>query len=118
MRLTEIDFQAGLPIEGYGPGYFRIADQPHPAPLLLGPGGPVSWRGLEDAASLIEIGKEVDVIFIGTGPETRHIPQALCQALEARHIAFEPMNSPAACRTYNILLSEGRRIAVALLDAV
>ena len=42
-------------------------------------------------------------------------PAAFRSALEDAGIGVEVMNSPAACRTYNVLLSEGRRIAVALL---
>lgn len=55
------------------------------------------------------------MLFLGTGAETRHPPAALRQRLEAAGVGVEAMNSPAACRTYNVLLSEGRRVAVALL---
>lgn len=55
------------------------------------------------------------MLFIGTGAEVAHIPAALRQPLEAAGLGVESMNSPAACRTYNVLLSEGRRIALAAL---
>ena len=49
------------------------------------------------------------------GAEIAHPPTAFRVALEAAGIGVEAMNTPAACRTYNVILSEGRRIAVALL---
>ena len=49
------------------------------------------------------------------GAEIAHVPTEFRAALEEAGIGVEVMNSPAACRTYNVLLSEGRRIAVALL---
>ncbi|WP_291737893.1 Mth938-like domain-containing protein, partial [Leisingera sp. F5] len=58
---------------------------------------------------------EIDVLFIGTGAEIAHIPAELHKALEEAGLGVEAMNSPAACRTYNVLLSEGRRIAMAAL---
>ena len=85
------------------------------APELTGPSGTTGWSGLEDAAPLVALAAEVDVIFVGTGTEIAHLPQPLRAALEAAGVGVEAMNTPAACRTYNVLLSEGRRVALALL---
>jgi uncharacterized protein len=54
-------------------------------------------------------------VFVGTGKDISHIPSTLRQTLEAAGVGVESMNSPSACRTYNITLSEGRRVAAALL---
>ena len=54
-------------------------------------------------------------ILVGTGANIAHIPAEFRTALETAGIGVEIMNSPTACRTYNILLSEGRRIGLALL---
>ncbi len=115
MQLHEIDFGAARPIEGYGPGFFRLDGVAHPAPVLIAPGLLRAWGGYEDAATLLGLAGQVDVLFIGTGAEIGHIPAGLRAELEAAGIGVEIMASPAACRTYNVLLSEGRRIAVALL---
>lgn len=115
MRLTEIDYGSAQPIEGYGPGFFRIGGTAHRAPLLIVPGQVAGWQGLGDTAALLPLAGQVDVLFVGTGAEIAHLPQAFRQTLEEAGIAVEPMASPAACRTYNVLLSEGRRVAVALL---
>ena len=115
MRLTEIDFGAAKPVEGYGPGFFRIGGQAHAAPLLIAPGLVADWGGYDDSATLLALAGQVDVIFIGTGAEIAHLPGTLRSALEEAGLGVEPMSSPAACRTYNVLLSEGRRVALALM---
>ncbi len=66
-------------------------------------------------ATILALAEKIDVLFVGTGAEIAHVPQAFRAGIEASGIGVEVMNSPAACRTYNVLLSEGRRIAVALL---
>ncbi|MCC5984596.1 MAG: Mth938-like domain-containing protein [Rhodobacteraceae bacterium] len=115
MQLSEVDFGAAQPVEGYGPGFFRIGGQAHAAPLLIAPGLVADWGGYADTASLLALAGQVDVLFIGTGAEIAHVPAALRAALEDAGLGVETMASPAACRTYNVLLSEGRRVALALM---
>lgn len=115
MRLTEITYRDAQPIEGYGPGFFRINGQVLHGPVLISPWGAGAWGGLEDSATLLTLAGRIDVLFIGMGAEIAHPPSALRAALEGADIGVETMNTPAACRSYNVLLSEGRRIAVALL---
>ncbi|GAB4264750.1 MAG: Mth938-like domain-containing protein [Pararhodobacter sp.] len=115
MRLTETDFGNARPIEGYGPDYFRLGGQVHPAPVAFAADRVIAWHGYDDAEPLLALQGSVDVLFIGTGAEMAPLPAALRQRLEAAGLGVEIMASDAACRTYNVLLSEGRRIAVALL---
>lgn len=115
MRLNEITYSDARPIEGYGPGFFRIGGQVYRGPVLAGPNGTGNWGGYEDTDSLFALAGDVDVLFIGTGSEISHLPTDLRQQLDAANIGVEVMASPAACRTYNVLLSEGRRIALALI---
>ncbi|WP_371227018.1 Mth938-like domain-containing protein [Roseovarius sp. 2305UL8-3] len=115
MHLNEIEFSEATPIEGYGPGFFRIAGQAVEAPVVVTATGAQSWGGYEDTDLLMKMAGEIDVIFVGTGGETAHIPASLRDQLEEAGLGVEAMNSPAACRTYNVLLSEGRRVAVALM---
>lgn len=115
MRLNEIDFGAARPIEGYGPDFFRLNGEALPAPVVIAPGHVTPWQGYDDPAPLIALAGQLDVLFIGTGSEIAPIPAALRRQLEAAGLGVEIMSSPAACRTYNVLLSEGRRVAVALL---
>lgn len=115
MKLTEMQFDDAQPIEGYGAGFFRIAGEPMAAPLLVTATGARGWGGVEDTETLMALVGTVDVIFIGTGDEIAHVPAGLRKALEDAGIGVEAMNSPAACRTYNVLVNEGRRVAAALL---
>ncbi|MCV3271192.1 Mth938-like domain-containing protein [Roseobacter sinensis] len=115
MRLNEITFTDAKPVEGYGPGFFRIGGDVFHGPLIIGPSGVTAWTGYEDADALLALKDTVDVLFVGTGAETAHLPSQLRRTLEEAGLGVEVMASPAACRTYNVLLSEGRRIALALI---
>ncbi len=115
MRLNEIEYNDAVPIDGYGPGFFRIGGQVVEGPVIVLPSGVKSWGGYDDTATILEQTDHVDVLFVGTGAEIAHAPADFRKALEDAGIGVEVMASPAACRTYNVLLSEGRRIAVALL---
>lgn len=116
MRLTEISYQDGAPVEGYGPGFFRIGGKVHEGALLILPGGTRRlWGGYDDLAPLLEAAADIDVLFVGTGAEIAQIPAPMRNALEGAGLGVEIMASPPACRTYNVLLSEGRRIGLAVL---
>ncbi len=115
MRMNEIAYDDAVPIDGYGPGFFRVGGKVRKGPQLVLPSGVADWGGYDDLAPVLAAEGMIDVLFVGTGAQIAHLPTAFRDALEAAGIGAEPMASPAACRTYNILLSEGRRIGAALL---
>ncbi len=115
MRMNEIDFDGMPPIDGYGPGFFRIAGEIHKGNILMMPSGPKPWGGLEDLETILLEAAGMDVLFLGMGADIDHPPTAFKEALKAAGLAYEAMGTPSACRTYNVLLSEGRRVAAALL---
>ena len=115
MQLNEVKFAGGKPVDGYGPGFFRIGGEVVHGPVIVGPSGVQTWGGYDDTAALLAFAGGVDVLFVGTGAEIAHIPSSLRTPLEEAGLGVEVMPSAAACRTYNILLSEGRRIALALI---
>ncbi|SLN30671.1 hypothetical protein ROJ8625_01378 [Roseivivax jejudonensis] len=115
MRLNEITFSDAAPVEGYGPGFFRIGGKAVDGPLCLSPRGTQAWGGMQDGETLRALAPDIDVLFVGTGPDIAHLPAELRTELEDAGIGVEVMNSPSACRTYNVLLSEGRRVALAVL---
>lgn len=115
MRLNEIVFTDAKPVEGYGPGFFRIGGEVIHGPVITAPSGTRTWGGLDDIAALEALVRESDVIFIGMGAEIAHLPKELRSSLEEAGVGIEAMSSPAAARTYNVLLSEGRRVALAML---
>ena len=57
----------------------------------------------------------VELLLIGTGARMTRVDRALRQALRADGVVIEPMDTGAACRTYNVLMAEGRRVAAALI---
>ena len=118
MELVEITYKEAMPVESYGSGFFRINGVTLQGPSLITPWGAGAWGGLTDWASILELGDKIDVLLLGMGNEIAYPPKDFREALEAAGIGVEPMSSPSACRTYNVLLSEGRRIAVALLPVV
>jgi uncharacterized protein len=115
MRLNEVKYTDAVPIDGYGPGFFRVGGQVYQGGALILPTAVSTWGGYSDLKTVIAAADQVDVIFIGTGAEIAHIPADMRTALEGAGLGVEVMNSPSACRTFNVLLSEGRRIAAALL---
>lgn len=115
MRLNEVVYTDAVPVEGYGPGFFRLGGKVYEGAIAVLPQGIAPWGGYEDPQTLIEAAADLDVVFVGTGAEIAHLPSAFREALEAAGLGVESMASPAACRTYNVLLSEGRRVALALL---
>lgn len=56
-----------------------------------------------------------DVVILGTGQRQRFVHPKLTTALTSRRIGVECMDNQAACRTYNILMAEGRKVALALI---
>ncbi len=115
MRLNEVVYTDAKPVDGYGEGFFRIGGEVYEGALLALPTGVTLWGGYEDVKTLIDAAGDIDVVFVGTGAEIAHIPAELRKTLEDAGVGVEVMSSPTACRTYNIVLSEGRRVGLALL---
>lgn len=115
MHVTEVKFGGSQPIDSYGPGFFRINGLIHQGNLAVLPGKSDLWVGLSDVAVFLKAKDEFDVLLLGMGAEIAAIPRALNRDFEAADIGVEVMSTPSACRTYNVLLSEGRRIGAALL---
>lgn len=87
----------------------------------------VPWRGavqrwpvdafeaLNEAHFEALLALEPELVLFGSGARLRFARPALARALMARRIGFETMDTAAACRTYNVLLAEGRPVVAALL---
>lgn len=114
-QLIPTDFAGQNAVDSYGPGFFRIAGQVIRGAVVVEAGGVTPWQGLEDRAPLADLAGRVDVLFLGLGQDIGHAPRDLVAALDALGIRVEAMTSPTAARTYNVTVSEGRRVACALL---
>jgi uncharacterized protein len=115
MRMTEITYGAALAIEGYGPGFFRVGPHLLRGPSLITPWDAGAWGGLSDTAAPLSLAGKIDVLLLGLGRDIAAVPPAFIAALDGVGIGVEPMNTPAAARTYNVLLGAGRRVAACLL---
>ncbi len=118
MRMNEVAFESRVPVDGYGPGGFRIAGEWYEGAQILLPSGIAPLDGgltPEATADLIAAASEIDVVLIGMGADIAPLPAPLRSALEEAGIGVEIMSTPSACRTFNVLLTEDRRVAAILL---
>jgi uncharacterized protein len=109
-------------IEGYRPGGFRIAGVQHAGSVLVLPERTLGWPvGVPEeitAASLAPITASeppVELLIIGLGPRFGPVAAELRATLRRHGVSIEAMATDAACRTYNVLLIEDRRVAAALI---
>jgi len=108
-------------VTGYGPGWIEINALRHEGALLVQPEADVvPWpvKGFDAlAATDFEAiaALQPDLVLLGTGERQRFVHPRLIAALASRRIGLECMDTAAACRTYNILMTEGRRVLAALL---
>jgi uncharacterized protein len=90
---------------------------------LVRPGAVAPWNtgdvisGLTTSAlaPVLEVGPAVSILLVGGGRGTVMIPAAIRAELRAAGLVLDAMDTGAACRTYNVLLGEGRRVAAALI---
>ena len=108
-------------ITAYAAGEIRMRDRVFRASLIAtreavipewNP-APIEQLAIDDFTRLLELSPEV--VILGTGPSQRMPPAELFAAFASRGIGLEVMDTGAACRTYNLLLSEFREVAVALI---
>lgn len=106
---------------GYGQGYVAINGRPHSASLIVLPDRLIDpWNvarpeALEADHLEILAALHLEIVLIGTGERHHMLHPRLTHPLMAARIGVEVMTTPAACRTYNILLAEGRKVAAALI---
>lgn len=116
-----LDSSAGAHrITGYGAGYVSVDDKRIERSFILTPEAlisdwePQSMAELDQAALEAIVRLRPGMILLGTGVEQRFPPSALLAPLLAQGIGIEAMTTAAACRTYNILVAEGRQVAAGL----
>lgn len=123
MQITlETDENRNL-IQRYDPGVVQIRETRFTASLIVTPDRlDPEWnvRAIEDMTELqVEAiaGLDPDVAIVGTGSTCRFPSPVIHAGFAARGIGVEFMDNAAACRTYNVLASEGRRVVCALILA-
>ena len=120
MKLHASSLSALNTFSGYGDGFVLINGQRHERNLIVMPEQLLPWSasGFDalteaDFQALLELKPEI--LLLGTGPKQRFPHPRLIRALTDKRIGVEAMDLQAACRTYNILMAEERRVAAALL---
>lgn len=110
-------------VTGTGPGWIRVGPTEYRTNLVLLPDAVVEgWApagfdalGEQDFAALLV--HRPALVLLGTGARQRIPHPRLLRALTAAHVGVEAMDTGAACRTFNILVAEDRRVAAALVIA-
>lgn len=111
-------------IQSYASGQFRVSGTLYKTPILVTADQTSEWRVKDphnliedDFQQLIENAAEHDVILFGTGKKIKFLSPELKKSLRVKKITPDIMDTGAACRTYNVLVAEGRRVIAALLPA-
>lgn len=105
---------------GYGTGFVAVNQVRYQKCVVVSPQGVIDWdvSGF-DALTVADFGfierLRPEIVILGTGAAQRFPQPPLARALAATGVGVEIMDSPAACRTYNILAAEGRRVVAAIL---
>jgi uncharacterized protein len=111
-------------VTAYGEGWLAIDGQRHQHSLMLSSSGRLApWNcerfdelTADHFDSLLVLSPEPpEVVVFGSGVRLRFLRPSLIRGLIERRIGIETMDTAAACRTYNILAGEGRRVVAALL---
>lgn len=109
-------------IDSYGPGRFRISGEERAGAVIVFPERTLAWPvatfadiSVDTLSAVTEAEPPVEVLLIGCGARMRMLPAALRDALRGHGVGCDVMDTGAACRTYNVLLSEARRVAAALI---
>ena len=109
-------------VESYGGGRFRISGTVWTGSVLLRPDTASPWpvtdfRDLTlDSLMPLTEGEDIpEILLIGCGSRTKLLPRTLRDAIRAEGMVADAMDTGAACRTYNVLMAEDRRVAAALI---
>jgi uncharacterized protein len=109
-------------IKSYGPGHFTIADKVWRGPVLVTDTFTVDWPvaradqlALDNLAALKDAPFPAELLVVGCGTKAVFIAPAVRASLKTAGMALEAVDTGSACRMYNVLLAEGRRVAAALI---
>jgi uncharacterized protein len=109
-------------IRSYGPGHFLIGQREWRSPVLVTPTVTTTWNvtraedlSLDTLAPLKDAATPTDLLVLGCGARAIFIATDLRAAIKGAGMALEVVDTGSACRIYNVLLAEGRRVAAALI---
>ncbi len=122
MDITPLIKEGQQIIQSYAAGVFRISGISYGHAVLVSPLETIGWNApefkalsIEHFSPLFEEADNIDVVLLGVGATMQFMPMDLRKALKERGLSVDVMPTDAACRTYNVLMAEGRRVVAALL---
>lgn len=123
MDVTPLISSQAKVIQGYTKGGFRVSGEVYEEAVQIFPDRVEAWSAPEKVAELtpdhfaeiLSGNTDVELVLLGCGDKMALPPKALKQAFRDKGVALEPMETGAACRTYNVLLADGRKLAAALM---
>lgn len=120
MDVTPLIRKGAQVIQSYAGGTFTVTGKIYTGPVIIFPDEVLEWKisaplSAEDFSTLIERRDVLDVVLLGMGRNMTLLDPLLRKTLKERGVSPEPMDTGAACRTYNLLMAEGRRVAAALI---
>ena len=122
MKLHRTENPGQQVFTGYGAGYVTVNNVRYERSVVVSPQSVSPWPvGAFDELTAADFAfiaaLEPEIVIFGTGAVQRFPRPELARALAATRAGVEVMDSKAACRTYNILAAEGRKVAAAILIA-
>ena len=109
-------------IAGYGASLFRISGVVYNTSVIVFADRTIKWQvqsldelTIDSLSPVLDADPAVEVLLLGVGAQNELLPSSLRQAIRDTGVVLEPMDTGAACRTYNVLVAEDRRVAAALI---
>jgi len=110
-------------VTGSGPGWVRVGQTEYRSNIVLLPDAviegwaPHGFAALEESEFAALLAYSPELVLLGTGARQHFVHPSLLRSLATAHVGIEAMDTRAACRTFNILVAEDRRVAAALIVA-
>ena len=115
-----LDKGEGLSIRSYRPGHIETDETSYTTSIIITPQQAVLWRPKTladlteaDLTELLEF--DPKIVLLGTGEILKFPPITLLRCFIEKNVGYEVMNTGAACRTYNVLMSENRAVVAGLI---
>lgn len=114
-------------IQSYAHGAFKVTGVVYPGAIIITSSATVAWDVADPVPEALKSSDfeqftaytgQIDILIIGTGARPVFLPPDLVRPVKLLKINMETMDTGAACRTYNVLMTEGRRVAAALLPVL
>lgn len=105
-------------VQSYAGGVFKVSGQIYDGAVLVTSEETLNWNisSFDDLclADFENLPKDIDVVLLGTGKTMSFLPLEIRSQLRSLEFSVDTMDTGAACRTYNVLMAEGRRVAAVL----